>query len=103
MKRLFLLFVLLCGSCAAQSDLVGILYKGRMEYYWVLYRSPNGRHTKISNYHSSIDFFIDTNYLNSIIVERPIQLQTRVIRINRFYTGAPTPPASPTSESAPRR
>ncbi|MBL9193728.1 MAG: hypothetical protein JNJ82_15345 [Opitutaceae bacterium] len=94
MKRLFLLFLLICGTASAQSDLVGILYKGRVEYYWVLYHSPNGRHTKISNYNSSIDFFIDTKYLNSIIVDRPIQYQTRVIRINRLFAGVTPAPAA---------
>jgi len=83
MKRLLCLFLLISSICSAQSDLVGILYKGRVEYYWVLYRSPNGQLTKVSNFNSSIGFFIETAYLNSIIVERPLQFQQRVIRISR--------------------
>lgn len=67
----------------AQSDLVGILFKGRVEYYWVLYRSTDGRVTKVTNYHSGIGFYIDTNYLASITVERPLQYHTRVIRVAR--------------------
>lgn len=85
MKKLLLLLAFAAASSLghAQSDLVGILFKGRVEYYWVLYRSSDGRVTKVTNFHSGIGFYIDTQYLASITVERPIQYQTRVIRVAR--------------------
>jgi hypothetical protein len=85
MKKLLFLLVFLTASSLgqAQADLVGILFKGRVEYYWILYRSANGSVTKVSNVNSGIGFYIDTKYLASITVEQPIQLQRRVIRVAR--------------------
>ena len=84
MKVLFLLFFFL-GSVSqvnAQSNLIAIAYNGRVEHYWVLYTSSNGRQTKITNYHSAIGFFVDTKYLASITLGRPApqQQQYRVVR-----------------------
>jgi len=85
MKALILLFFVLCSAGYAQHDLITIAYNGRYEYYWVLYRSADGRHTKITNYHSAISFYVDTNFLNRITVSTPSTLQSapfqyRVIR-----------------------
>lgn len=86
MKILLLLVLLLSAGvhrAQAQSDLIAITYKGRIEYYWVLYTSPDGRHTKITNCNSAISFYVDTDYLNSITISRPPERLTRVIRISR--------------------
>ncbi len=64
----------------AQTELIAIAYNGRIEHYWVLYTSPDGRHTKITNYHSAISFYIDTKYLNSITLSRPTERHVRVVR-----------------------
>ena len=84
MKVLFFLFLFL-GSVSharARNDLIAIAYNGRVEHYWVLYTSSNGRHTKITNYHSAIGFFVDTKYLTSITLGRSAQQQRqyRVVR-----------------------
>ncbi|MBE7537146.1 MAG: hypothetical protein HS122_01875 [Opitutaceae bacterium] len=84
MKYLILAILLLLGGQAhAQSDLIAISYKGRIEYYWVLYTSPDGRHTKITNYNSAISFYVDTGFLNSITISRPPERQSRLVRIWR--------------------
>lgn len=86
MKLLLFLYLLLVAGVQqtqAQSDLIAISYKGRIEYYWVLYTSPNGRHTKITNYNSAISFYVDTGFLNSITISRPPERLTRVVRISR--------------------
>jgi hypothetical protein len=82
---LFLVLLLATGlhRAEAQSDLIAISYKGRIEYYWVLYTSPDGRHTKITNYNSAISFYVDTGFLNSITISRPQERLTRVVRISR--------------------
>ena len=85
--KFFLLVVLLLlagnNQVRAQNELIAIAYNGRIEYYWVLYTSADGRHTKITNYHSAISFFVDTQYLNSITLNRPTERRIRVIRTLR--------------------
>ncbi len=84
---LVLLLVLLLAAAShegrAQNELIAIAYNGRIEYYWVLYTSIDGRHTKITNYHSAISFFVDTKYLNSITLNRPAERRIRVVRTLR--------------------
>jgi len=67
-KTLFFLFCLLALPASAQPRLVSVLFKGRVETYWLLYESPDGKYTKVSNASSGIDFFMETKYLNSITV-----------------------------------
>ena len=81
-KALFLFFVVSLAS-AAEGELVSIVCKGKVEQYWVMYASPDGKLTKIRNTSSGIDFFIETAYLNAITISRQLPA-VRAVRVRRF-------------------
>jgi len=64
----FSIFLLLCSCACAAGELVSVRYKDRVEHYWVMYTSPDGKYTKVCNAQSGIDFFMETQQLRAITI-----------------------------------
>lgn len=82
MKHLFLVLCFAAAPVFAQSELVAIVDNGRVEHYWVMYQSTDGRMTKIKSATSGIHFFVETAYLKSVTLAPKVPM-SRTIRIRR--------------------